>query len=130
MLRIGYRKKHLNINLILGLSFITLALIRFLTQDTFRWTGYGTIVISILYLGTYVYQRKYKYLSINNGILKINSPFGKEVKLSEINQIKKFAGDYIITTDQNKMTINTQIIDPDSLIVLNNELEKLDVEWV
>ncbi|WP_234946423.1 hypothetical protein [Aequorivita viscosa] len=62
--------------------------------------------------------------------MKINSPFAKEVKLSEINQIKKFAGDYIITTDQNKMTINTQIIDPDSLIVLNNELEKLDVEWV
>jgi hypothetical protein len=41
------------------------------------------------------YQRQNKYLTIENGF-KENSPFGKKINLTDIKQIKKFAGDYII----------------------------------
>lgn len=109
MLRIGYRKKHLNINLVLGIAFFTLGIIGVVIKDNMRWTDYGYFAIAILYLALHFYQKKYKYLTINNGMLKINDPFGKEVKLKEIKQVKKFAGDYIIKTDLNEMTVNTQV---------------------
>lgn len=94
-----------------------------------RWTDYGYIIFAILYLILYVYQKQNKYLTIENGILKINGSFGKKINLTEIKRIKKFAGDYILKTDKKELTINTQIIDPNSLVELNTELEKLNVEW-
>lgn len=54
----------------------------------------------------------------------------KKLKITEIKQIKKFAKDYIIKTDNEELTINTQIIEPSVLTELNSELEKLNVEWV
>ena len=82
-----------------------------------------------MYLGIYFYQKNYKYLTIENGIIHVNGPFGKKLNLTEIKRIKKFAGDYILKTDKKELTINTQIIEPTSLSELNDELEKLDVEW-
>ena len=68
-------------------------------------------------------------MTIENGIINVNGPFGKKINLTEIKRIKKFAGDYILKTDKNELTINTQIIEPKSLTELNAELEKLNVEW-
>jgi hypothetical protein len=73
--------------------------------------------------------KNYKYLTIENGIINVNGPFGKKLNLTEIKQIKKFAGDFILKTEKKELTINTQIIDPNSLTELNAELEKLNVEW-
>ena len=56
--------------------------------------------------------------------------FGKKLYLMEIKSIKKFAGDYILKSDTKELTINTQMIDPNSMAMLNNELEKLQVEWI
>ncbi|WP_240938598.1 hypothetical protein [Arenibacter sp. 6A1] len=49
--------------------------------------------------------------------------------MTDINQTRKFSGDYILKTEKKELTINTQIIDPISLAKLTYELEKLDVEW-
>lgn len=68
-------------------------------------------------------------MSIENGILTVNGPLGKKLNLTEIKRVKKFAGDYILKSDKKDLTINTQIIDPNSLAELNAELEKLNVEW-
>ena len=99
------------------------------TKDNPYWTDYGFLIISILYLGTYFYEKKNQYLTIKKGQILVNQPFGKKIILAEIKRIKKFAGDYILKTDKKELTINTQIIDPNSLAELNNELEKLNVEW-
>ncbi|MCP4054352.1 MAG: hypothetical protein GY739_15090 [Mesoflavibacter sp.] len=128
-MRIGYKKRHMNINLIFGLVWLVWFFIEILTKDELNWNDYGWIVISAMYLIGYFYQRQNKYLTIENGIIKINSPFGKKLNLTEIKRIKKFAGDYILKTDNKELTINTQIIDPNSLAELNTELEKLNVEW-
>ncbi|NGX85048.1 hypothetical protein G3A46_12035 [Aequorivita sp. KMM 9714] len=128
-MRIGYKKRHMNINLIFGLVWLVWFFIGILTKDEPNWTDYGWIVISAMYLIGYFYQRQNKYLTIENGIIKINSPFGKKLNLNEIKRIKKFAGDYILKTERKELTINTQIIDPNSLAELNAELEKLNVEW-
>ena len=128
-MRIDYKKRHLNINLILGIVWLTFGLLNLNYDRENRWTDYGYLVFGILYLILYFYQKQYKYLAIENGTLKINGSFGKKVYLTDIKRIKKFAGDYIIKTDKKELTINTQIIDPKSLTELNAELEKLNVEW-
>ena len=74
-------------------------------------------------------KKKHQYLTIENGVLRINGSFGKKINLAEIKRIKKFAGDYILKTSKKELTINTQIIDTNSLAELNAELEKLNIEW-
>lgn len=128
-MKIGYKKRHLNVNLILGIVWLVFGLLGIFTKEDPYWTDYGLLVISMLYLALYFYQKQNKYLTIENGIIIVNGSFGKKINLTEIRQIKKFAGDYIIKTDKKELTINTQIIDPKSLTELNAELEKLKVEW-
>ena len=103
--------------------------VKLIFNEKLHWIDYGWVLISLAYFGIYFYQKKYKYVTIENGILTVNGPIGKNINLTEIKHIKKFAGDYIIKTDKKKLTINTQIIDPNSLTILNLELKKLNVEW-
>ena len=124
-----YKKRQLNFNLIFGIIWLTYFLIQLIFDKEIHWIDYGWILISLAYFGIYFYQKKYKYVSIENGILTVNGPLGKKLNLTEIKRIKKFAGDYILKSDKKDLTINTQIIDPNSLAELNAELEKLNVEW-
>ena len=128
-MKIKYKPKHLNLNLIFGLFWLIWFFIGVFGKEEPNWTDYGWFFISLMYLGIYYYQKKYNYLSIENGIINVNGPFGKKLNLTEIKWIKKFAGDYILKTDEKELTINTQIINPSSLAELNAELEKLNVEW-
>lgn len=128
-MKITYKKRYLNVNLILGLIWLVWFFVRVFEKEEPNWIDYGWIFIPLMYLGLYFYQKHYKYLIIENGIINVDGPFGKKLNLTEIKRIKKFAGDYILKTDKNELTINTQIIDPNSLTKLNTELEKLNVEW-
>ena len=128
-MEIKYKKRHLNVNLISGFFWLIWFLIGVFGKEEPNWTDYGWIFISLMYLGLYFCQKNYKYLTIENGIINVNGPFGKKLNLTEIKRIKKFAGDYIIKTDKKELTINTQLIEPNSLAELNAELEKLNVEW-
>lgn len=129
-MKINYKKKHLYVNLGLGLIWFFWFILEAFFNENPNWLDYGWIVISLMYLGFYFYQKKYKYVSIDNGIIMVDGPLGKKLNLKDIKRVKKFAGDYILKTDDKDLAINTQIIDPDSLAELNAELEKLDVEWV
>lgn len=129
-MRIRYKKRNLNINLILGIVWLIFGLLNLNYNEEHSRIDYGYLLLGILYLVLYFYQKQYKYLTIENGILKINGSLGKKINLTEIKRIKTFAGDYILKTDKKQLTINTQIIDPKSLTALNSELEKLDVEWI
>ncbi|MEC5396034.1 MULTISPECIES: hypothetical protein [Weeksellaceae] len=128
-MKISYKKKQMNINLIFGLIWFAWFFINILTKEKTSWLDYGWIVISVIYLSLYFYQRQYKYLSIENGFIMENRPFGKKINLNDIKQIKNFAGDYIIKSEKDELTINTQIIDPNSLTELRTELDKLNIEW-
>ncbi|WP_223551458.1 hypothetical protein [Aestuariivivens sp. NBU2969] len=127
-MKVRYRNKHMNFNLIFGLIWLAWFFIGMFSKEKPHWTDYGWAVISATYLIAYFYQRKNKYLTIKSGLLKVNGPFGKEVRLTDIKRIKKFAGDYILKTDNTELIINTQIIEPHSLAKLNTELQKLNVE--
>ncbi|RIV67420.1 hypothetical protein [Flagellimonas aequoris] len=129
-MRIAYKKRHLNVNLILGLVWAIAFFAQRFTEDSMKWTDYFWLVLSLTYLGIYVYQKQYKYIRLEKGIIKICSPFGKQMELDKIQKIKKFAGDYILKGQNKELTINTQIIDPKSLLELDTALQQLNVEWM
>ena len=128
-MKIKYKKEPLIVYLTAGLFWFMLFNVIFFEKEELSSLDYGWIVMSLIYLGIFFYRKKYYYLTIIKDNIRVNGPLGKELKLTEVKRIKKFAGDYIIKTDQKEMTINTQIIDPNSLKELDAELKKLDVVW-
>lgn len=119
----------MNINLALGYMWLVWFLVTYLTSEEISWSEYGLGLFSLIYFGFYFYQRQNKYVTIADGYIQINAPFGKKLNLNEVQRIRKFAGDYILKTDKKELVINTKIVDMDSLKDLDNELQKLDVSW-
>lgn len=127
-MKIKYKKKRLNSYQIMIVLWLILGVANFIFDDFEKWPSYMTLGISVMYLINYLYDYFTQYLTVDTDSIKENHLFGKKIRLSEIQNIKKFAGDYILKTDKTEMTINTQIIDETSLAELNLILEKLDLE--
>ena len=128
-MRIRYKKKQLYINLFLGLIWLVYGVVNAVLSDSADWFDYSWFLLSGFYLTLYFYQKKEHYLTIESGIIKQNWPFGKKLNLDEVKQIKLFAGDYILKTDTEELSINSQLINSESLTVLNEELAKLEIGW-
>ena len=126
-MKIKYKKKRNYINLALGLFWILLGVISFIQDDSIRWTDYGYLLAGTLYIGQFLWDITNQYLTVENGIIKKNTPFGKKINLNEINWIKKFAGDYTLKTETEELKINTELIEEKSLTELNTVLGKLNL---
>ena len=129
-MRIRYKKKKVNLNLFLGIVWLANAIVQTVVNENPSWFDYIWYLLSGFYLITYFYQKKEKYLTIENGIIKQNWPFGKKLNLTEIKRIRHFAGEYILKTELNEMKINIGLIDEESLSDLKSELKKLNAEWI
>lgn len=93
------------------------------------WLSYGFIIISILYLLQFFYFLFKPVLIIENKQIIWNDLFRSKIfRLDEIVKIKKFAGDYTIFTETDKIKINTQVFEKESLEELNMILENLHLE--
>lgn len=125
-MNINYSKKYVNGYLIGGIIYLALAifLIYYLRADSLNYVWF---LFAMVYIAIHFYQKKEKYLTIENGVLKVNSPFGKKVKLSDVNKIKVTSGQYVLNTRESRLRINTHIISQNSLEDLNKELEKLNL---
>ena len=126
-MKIKYKKKRIYINLAFGIFWILLGVINFIEGDTRRWTDYGYLLAGILYLGQYLWNITNQYLTVENGIIKKNSIFGKKINLNDITWIKKFAGDYTLKTENQELKINTELIAEKSLAELEKILGKLNL---
>ena len=129
-MKIKYKKTTWIVNIIAALVWLFYFGIIVFEKEEPNWIDYGWIVISLIYFGLYFYQVKYDYITIENDTIRVHGPLGKKLKLKYIKIIRKFAGDYIIKSDQTEITINTKIIDSDALHKLNTELEKLNMYWI
>ncbi|MCC5932349.1 MAG: hypothetical protein JJU28_24095 [Cyclobacteriaceae bacterium] len=127
-MEIGFKSRQLNVLLIFGLIWLIWVVVIILIKKELDWTAYGYLAISAGYLILYFYHKHYKYVTIQNGIIRLNGPLGKKMRVSEIKQIKKFAGDYILKSNNKELSINTQYIDQNMLDRLTAELDKLKVE--
>jgi hypothetical protein len=126
-MKIKYKKKRNYINLALGIFWILFGIINFIEDDSIRWTDYIYLLVGPIYIGQYLWDITNQYLTIKNGIIKKNTPFGKKINLNEINWIKNFAGDYTLKTATEELKINTALIDEKSLAELNRILTELNL---
>ena len=75
-----------------------------------RWNHYLSIVIGLLYLVMFTYEYFNKYFEINNGKIKLFSIPAEEILVSEIYDVKYYAGDYIFkTADKTIKIVKSQI---------------------
>ena len=128
-MRIRYKKKQVNLILNLGLLWLVNGIFQIVFNENPKEIHYYWFVLSGLHLIIYFYQKKGEYLTIENGIIKQNWPFGKKINLDEVKSIRHFAGEYILKSESQKMKIDIQLIDEESLPNLKAELKKLNVEW-
>ena len=128
-MKIRYKKKQVNLNLFLGIVWLANAIVQTVVNENPSWFDYIWYLLSGFYLIAFFYQKKEKYLTIENGIIKQNWPFGKKLNLTEIKRIRHFAGEYILKTELKQMKINIGLIEDESLSDLKSELKKLNVEW-
>ena len=105
-MRIRYKKKQVNLNLYLGIIWFANGIVQTVFNENSSWFDYFWFLLSGTYLIIYFYQKKEKYLTVENGIIKQNWPLGKKMKLNEIKRIKHFAGEYILKSELKKMKIN------------------------
>jgi hypothetical protein len=128
-MKTAYKKRYINRNLFYGLLFVLAGFIT-LKSNQNKWYVIFSVLVPILFVTKYFLLKHNKYLTVDKGIIKVNNLFGKQVKMSEINQIEKYAGKYIIQTDNKKLSIDTHLIEKKSLGELNAVLENLNIKWV
>ena len=126
-MKVSYKQKHLRNYLLLGILFLLLGSWRML-QGIDQLLGYLWLSLALISLSHYYYSRRKAYLTIKQGYLYKNLLFSQKLLLSDIKRIRKFAGDYTLMTETTKLTIDTQIIDADSLEELECVLAQLDLE--
>jgi len=126
-MKIKYKNKRFKKHLIFGILWTILGLLNLNYSGGNSWIDYGFLVIAILYWSSYFYEKSNQYLTIDDDSIKKNSIAGKKIYLSDITWIKKFAGDYILKTDTEELTINTEVVDEKSLNELNRILSKLNL---
>ncbi len=109
-----------------------LGLYSLLFNETQRWSYYVQLVIGILYILFFYYDLTNQYLRFENSTIRKNRLYGfsKPINFNEIKSIEKYAGDYIIRANKNKLKIKTNLIEPNSLTDLDTKLEKLNVQWL
>ena len=120
------KKKKLVTNLVFGILWVVFSAGSIYLNETPNWINRATLGVTFTFLLTYFYQEKYQYISIKNSVIKETSLFGTSLQLNEITSFKKFAGDYVIKSKGKEIYINTELIDPDSLVELKKFINSLE----
>jgi hypothetical protein len=98
-MEITFKKGHLNSNLFYRFFFVIPGLIM-LKSNQAPWHAILSVLLPIPYIAKYCLLKHYKYLTLDKGVIKVNNLFGKEIKITKINQIEKYAGKDIIKTNK------------------------------
>jgi hypothetical protein len=125
-----YRKsnRQLKVNLILGILWFIVGFLYIYFSESKKFFDYVFLIMSLLYFALYIYELKTPYFTTEDGMIYKNSLFPKKIKLTDIKRIEKITGIYILKTENAKLTINTLLMDEDSVVSLNVILDKLDLE--
>ena len=128
IVKIRYTKKRLFSSLILGGMFAAFGLLRLLEEPENSWLYYLQLLFGLFAVGAYFYERHFQYLLIENGILTKNSIRRKSLQLDKITRIHSLPGRIKLFTSEEKLSINTELIEDDSRNDLLKVLGSLEVE--
>jgi len=126
-IKLRYNIKNQRYFIIAGGLFILLAGIELIASNEIR---YFNITLALLYIAPYFYHKKVPFLTIQKGVFKQNWWFGKSIDSKDINEIKYFAGEYIIRSQKKELRIDTHIIDPRDQPLLTDFLRTHQDKWV
>ena len=126
-IKLRYNIKNQRYYIIAGGLFILLAGIELIASNEIR---YFNITLALLYIAPYFYHKKVPFLTIQKGVFKQNWWFGKSIDSKDINEIKYFAGEYIIRSQKKELRIDTHIIDPRAQPLLTDFLRTHQDKWV
>ncbi len=122
LMKIKYKKSRSRFYLIMIFIWFILLTVNILYGDSSNWTYWIWIILPLGYISIYTFEYFNQYLQIENGFIYKTSLFPKKVELNKVRNFKKFAGDYIIVTDQSELRIDTSLIDRESLKELDKAL--------
>ena len=121
---IKYNPKRIKFNLGYGVIMIFVGLMSvYSSNSTF---SYLWVVLGFLIAGTALYEKKHQYLTLGENKITRHSLIPKSVEISEIKKVRKFRNSYKIETSESTLTINKNIIEPESLIRLDDFLKELN----
>jgi len=126
-IKLRYNIKNQRYYIIAGGLFILLAGIELIASNEIR---YFNITLALLYIAPYFYHKKVPFLTIQKGVLKQNWWFGKSIDSKDINEIKYFAGEYIIRSQKKELRIDTHIINPRDQPLITDFLRTHQDKWV
>jgi hypothetical protein len=124
-----FKHKKILPNLILGCVWLVYSLCLIMFKEPISWYDYIWLLFSVIYFAIYFYQKKEQYITLKDGVIKQNWPFGKTILLKDITKVKYFAGDFIITSKTKTLTINTQLLEETSYKYLKTELKNTNADW-
>ena len=122
---IPYTAKRLRNTLIFSFLYWFIYLSSFLVRDDFGYFQWIFLIIAILSTFEYFRQKKQQYLSIKDGVLKRNDIIARTIRLQEVTEIEKYAGDYILKTPKRKLRIDTDVIPDKALKELEHVFEDM-----
>ena len=101
-MKFNYKKKKLYTNLIIGILWVVIGVASLLFNEDSNWTDYGFFSFGLVYIGFFLFNCKFQYITVKNGIIQENGLFGKKLQIEKITSFKKFH-------------IKSELIDPSSL---------------
>lgn len=130
-MKIRFSEKRLKIHLKMAVFFVGIGIILVLlsiiielwNEVSFSSIGIGQIFTGITFFIVHYFENKKQYLTLKNGELIKNTLIPKKIRLNEIEYIQEFAGDLKLFSKKEEFIIDTQIIDPISLLELKEELK-------
>jgi len=125
-IEIRYKRMHLRWKFIFGLFWLILGIIS-ITNNSENYFNYGYLIVSLLYFGDYIIKSNNQYLTIDSETMTMNSLYPKKVNLNDLILIKKSKKNYILKTEISELTINTSLIEKNSLKDLRAILKNLKV---
>ena len=126
MIKLRYKKSRIRNGLIFsGILVIGFTVMALLNPRSF--INYVGLAFALLYAAMFLYDYKKQYLTIKGNILVKNSLPPKKIDLSEVETVRKFAGDYTLKSARKRLVIHTDWMGPGSLNILNELLEKHNI---
>ncbi len=116
-------------NLVIGLVWSILGMAFLFDGETPNWLDYLYFFISITYITHFLYDQKHHYLIIENGVIKPNKLYGMKpkIKVDDIQSVTKKWGEYKVESSGKSLSINTQLIEPESLEALKRFFKSLEL---
>jgi len=109
-MKFSYSNSRLFLNLVMGILWTFIGTSYFFDEANMRWNHYLFIIIGLLYLAMFTYEYSSKYFEINDRKIKLFSFPTEEIMVSEINEVKYYAGDYTFkTADKTIKIVKSQI---------------------